>query len=349
MRVVSIYARALAERGHAVTIAIREYFKPTLRDRLRLLVNSLLVHREPSAVQRDRPLDFGNVAMVKVPSSRPLRDEDLPDADVIVATWWETAEAIKMLGDTKGRHAYLIQHHEVFDYLPRERVTETYKQPMLQIVVSSWLDAIMKQQYGARNIVMIPNAVDCRQFYPDRRAKQEQPTIGFMYDSSAAWKGLALMLNAISLARNKIGNLQVLAFGHGAPDSQLPLPDGALYFQSPPQQQLRSIYSSCDAWLFGSSIEGFGLPILESMACGTPVIGTPAGAAPELLAEGRGILVPHDNPQAMADAIVELCSETASKWLTRSERVSSFARGSSWDLSTDLLERALVKLISEQS
>jgi glycosyltransferase involved in cell wall biosynthesis len=348
MRVVSIYARGLAERGHSVTIAVRHYGKPGIRDHLRSLLDSLRRRKSTTAV-RDHPIDFGTVSVVEVPSSRPLRDDDLPDADAIVATWWETAEAIKSLGAAKGHKAYLIQHHEMFDYLPGDRVASTYRQPMLHIVVSRWLDEIMRQQYASRNVVLIPNAVDCRQFYPEQRVKQAQPTVGFMYDSYAAWKGLALMLKAISLAGDRIENLRVVAFGHALPDPNFPLPEGGRYFQSPPQQQLRPIYSSCDAWLFGSSVEGFGLPILESMACGTPVIGTPAGAAPELLAEGRGMLVPHGDPQAMADALIQICGQPDSQWQSQSQRAARFAATCSWDASVGLLEATLLKLAAKQS
>ena len=70
----------------------------------------------------------------------------------------------------------------------------------------------------------------------------------------------------------------------------MPLPRDTEFHLRPPQDRIRDIYSKCDAWLFGSRSEGFGLPILEAMACRTPVIGTPAGAAPELLGDGRGIL-----------------------------------------------------------
>lgn len=48
----------------------------------------------------------------------------------------------------------------------------------------------------------------------------------------------------------------------------LPLPPGTEYNKEPRQDQLKEFYRKCDAWLFSSSSEGFGLPILEAMACG---------------------------------------------------------------------------------
>ena len=72
----------------------------------------------------------------------------------------------------------------------------------------------------------------------------------------------------------------------------VPLPPGSMFVRQPAQDMIRDIYGQCDVWLFSSRSEGFGLPLLESMACRTPVIATPAGAAPELCAGGGGITVP---------------------------------------------------------
>jgi glycosyltransferase involved in cell wall biosynthesis len=109
------------------------------------------------------------------------------------------------------------------------------------------------------------------------------------------------------------------------------LPSGTDYFYRPPQTQLKEIYARCDAWLFGSRLDSFGLPILEAMACHTPVIAVPVGAAQDLLGDGTGVLVAKESPEAMAAAIVAMCRETAGDWLARSERAYAKAHSYSWD------------------
>jgi glycosyltransferase involved in cell wall biosynthesis len=111
---------------------------------------------------------------------------------------------------------------------------------------------------------------------------------------------------------------------------------------SPPQESIRDIYAGCDAWLFGSRSEGFGLPVLEAMACRTPVIATPTGAGPEAVKSGdNGFLVNHEDPAGMADAIVRICEMDDGTWRQVSESAYRTAAGYDWGPSTEMFERAL--------
>jgi glycosyltransferase involved in cell wall biosynthesis len=58
--------------------------------------------------------------------------------------------------------------------------------------------------------------------------------------------------------------------------------------------QLRSLYVAADVYLSTSKAEGLGIPILEAMACGTPVVATDTGAITELLDEHRGFLIGYE-------------------------------------------------------
>jgi glycosyltransferase involved in cell wall biosynthesis len=68
---------------------------------------------------------------------------------------------------------------------------------------------------------------------------------------------------------------------------------------------LLQLYNACDAFVFPSFYEGFGLPVLEAMACGRAVISSNASALPEV-ADGAGILVDPASPEAMARAMADL-------------------------------------------
>lgn len=59
-----------------------------------------------------------------------------------------------------------------------------------------------------------------------------------------------------------------------------------------PQKDLWGLYAVSDVYLQTSKAEGLGLPVLDAMACGVPVVATKTGALVELLEDGRGCLVP---------------------------------------------------------
>jgi glycosyltransferase involved in cell wall biosynthesis len=94
-------------------------------------------------------------------------------------------------------------------------------------------------------------------------------------------------------------------------------------------RDLGALYSGASALLFPSLYEGFGLPPLEAMTCGTPVIASCAPAMTEVL-KGAAIFVPLRDPVAIAKAAAELLRDAALRadW---SGRGSDHAARFSWD------------------
>ena len=346
VRVLAIYADRLQKRGHQVCIISPGPLPLSLRQR----ISSLLKAQKSNSGDRKKASHFDNldISCYTLPHPPPVTDADVADADVVVAAWWETAEWVANLSPSKGAKAYFIQHHELHDYLPVARVAATYSLPLHKITVSQWLADLMKNRYQAQNVDLVPNSVDIQQFYAVPRTKQTIPTVGMMY-STTAWKGSDISLQAFSLAAKKISNLRLIAFGQEKPTPDLPLPTGTEYIYQPPQNKIKDIYASCDVWLFGSRIEGFGLPILEAMACRTPVIGTPAGAAPELLAGGGGILVQPEDPEDMAKAIARIHQLSPEEWRLMSQQAYNTATNYTWEDATDLFEAALYKAINHNN
>ncbi len=338
IRVVSIFAELLRKRGHEVFVISVPHAQASLRRQ----VKSLLRGRGWISTPENEPSFFDNLGVEQkiTDRSRPIEDKDVPDADVVVATWWETAEWVAKLSPSKGAKAYFIQHHEVFDYLPEGRVEATWMLPMHKITISQWLVDLARTKYEDSQVSLAPPTVDTKQFYACPRNKQSVPTIGMMY-STTYWKGTDIALKAFSLASKKNPNLRLVAFGTDAPSSELPLPINAEYVIQPDQDKLKDYYAKCDAWLLASRSEGFGLPIIEAMACRTPVISTPAGAAPEILSGGSGILVRPEDPEAMAKAIEGICQLPNAEWRALSEAAYAKVVNYTWEDATDHFEAGL--------
>lgn len=90
--------------------------------------------------------------------------------------------------------------------------------------------------------------------------------------------------------------------------SQLELGDRIRMAGRVPFAELPGYYHAADLLLYVPLLAGFGLPPLEAMACGTPVVASNRGAIPEVVGDG-GLLVDADDDKAMADAMAEILSQ----------------------------------------
>jgi glycosyltransferase involved in cell wall biosynthesis len=76
------------------------------------------------------------------------------------------------------------------------------------------------------------------------------------------------------------------------------------------QEDLPLVYNLADVFVYPSFYEGFGLPVLEAMACGTPVITTNVSSMPEIAGEA-GVLLPPGDDRQLAQALLDLLRDPA--------------------------------------
>jgi glycosyltransferase involved in cell wall biosynthesis len=279
--------------------------------------------------------------------TRPIVDRDVPDADLVIATWWETAEWVMQLDARKGTKAHLMQDYEAWAG-PADRVDSICACTIPKIVTAQWLAEMLERRFNQTNVRVVPYGVDKSIFSAPPRTKQPEPTVGLSY-SNLHRKGTDIVLEAVRIARKSVPRLGVIAVGTVHPTPNLPIPSAAQYTLCANDRELRDLYSRCDAWLFGTREEGFGLPILEAMACRTPVIGTPAGAAPLLLRDGAGMLVRPEDPIDMARAIVELCNMSHFEWQSLSQKAHARTANYSWTNAAREFEAALKNLLHRKT
>ncbi|WP_144180789.1 glycosyltransferase, partial [Pseudomonas sp. Kh14] len=77
-------------------------------------------------------------------------------------------------------------------------------------------------------------------------------------------------------------------------------------------EEMIALYNFADVFVFPSLYEGFGLPPLEAMACGTPVITSNVSSLPEVVGDAA-LLVSPENVEEIANAMVSIIEDTELK------------------------------------
>jgi len=137
----------------------------------------------------------------------------------------------------------------------------------------------------------------------------EQPLVSFV-GKFTHFKGIDVLLKAAAIYEKRIPGAQTVLAGHGelwdemhALRKQLGL-KGVHFLGHQTQDILARIYNAADVSIVPSRVEPFGLVAVEALACGTPVIATNAGGLPDFITDEVGALVPVDDPEGLAQAVI---------------------------------------------
>lgn len=337
-RVVAIYADKLKQYGHSVTLISVPKRPLSFRRKLKSLLNG---NGWPKVDVQPSYIDDMNIQHKVLEKFRPVVDSDVPDGDIVIATWWLTAEWVANLSESKGAKVYFIQHHETHNFLPVDRCKATYLLPMHKIVIAKWLKHLMQDDYGDANVDLVANSVDHNQFNAPERFKQPIPTVGFLY-SHSSYKGVDITLSAIEKIRSIYPNLRVISFGSVLPNESNVLDESIEFHYSPEQASIKNLYAQCDVWLTASKTEGFNLPAMEAMACRCPVVSTKAGWPEESISTGyNGALVEVDDIDSLANETIKILSMKNTEWQEMSANAFNTVSESTWDKSARLFEGAL--------
>jgi glycosyltransferase involved in cell wall biosynthesis len=342
IKVVAIYAERLQRRGHDVLVVSPQRRVLTLKDRARLLIREGRWSRPPEHSH----FDGRNVKLHIYKPYRPVEDADVPSADVIIATWFETALWVAKLTPSKGAKVIFIQGYETLPEQPRPEIDETWRLPFQKIVISRWLKQLAADKFNDTRAAHIPNSVDTAQFFAPLRSMQPVPTVGFLA-SYSPFKDMKTAIAAIARIRETIPNLRVVSFGAEELRNDMPLPPNTEFHLRPPQNLIRELYAKCDLWLCGSQREGFHLPLLEAMACRCPGVSTRAGGPEDIIEPGKnGFLVDVGDAAGLATACCRLLTAGEETWKKFSDAAFMTATSYTWDDATVLFENELELAIS---
>jgi len=176
-----------------------------------------------------------------------------------------------------------------------------------------------------RKLKLIYEAVDHDLFRPgDAAAARAQVaahgvTKPFVLFVSSLWqyKNCDGLLRAWALARGELGDRQLAIVGAGRDEKylaslhvladELGITQDVVFVGGVPLERTVDFYRAADVFVYPSLNETFGLPILEAMACGCPVVTSDTSAMPETAGQAAVLADPKD-PASIARAIVEAAS-----------------------------------------
>jgi glycosyltransferase involved in cell wall biosynthesis len=153
---------------------------------------------------------------------------------------------------------------------------------------------------ASERVHVVPHAIDHSVF--TRADEEPEPMILY---PARPWphKNHPRLFEAFAMLRETRPKLRLVLTGGGL-ERLAPLPEGVESLGSVSPEHLASLYRRAACLVFPSLYEGFGLPVLEAMACGCPVAASNAGAIPEVAGDAAVLFDPTD-VTAMAEAMLE--------------------------------------------
>jgi ADP-heptose:LPS heptosyltransferase/glycosyltransferase involved in cell wall biosynthesis len=114
-----------------------------------------------------------------------------------------------------------------------------------------------------------------------------------------------------------------------------------------PDRELIALYSQCAVFVFPSFHEGFGLPALEAMACGAPVIGSNATSIPEVLGRQDALFNPHSD-HSIARLLERVLTDNQFRLLLKAHAIE-WSKNFDWNRSARLTLTALETMIADNA
>src|SRR5215831_17477865 len=255
--------------------------------------------------------------------------------DGIAAAWLGRRVGRPVVITARGTDLNLIPHYA----LPRRMIQWAAREASGLITVCKALkDMLVELGVGPERVEVLRNGVDLKLFRPGPRSELRAAlgmrgrtllSVGFLIPRKAH----DLVIAALPM----LPEVDLLIAGEGPEEAYLKalaehLGVGArVRFLGPlPQARLREYYGAADALVLASSREGWANVLLESMACGTPVVASNVWGTPEVVAAPEaGILMAERTPQALAQAVQALFASYPDHAATR-----RYAERFSWDETT---------------
>mgnify|MGYP001106022792 CR=1 FL=1 len=344
VRVVVEYANHLARRGHRVVLATPGgTLDPDMERELEPGVSI-----SQSRVARETRSGRDPGAMVSLAWSLA---QAVPPSDVVVSTHTPTTVAGFLAGrvQRKGRLIWLYQdYEEMFLGRPAERwlLHHALRWHDAALVVSAYSrEELLRFSPGNVEVVGegLSHAELFRPLPAGSRPRSDGTQTILCLGDMRPRKGLSDFLPAAPLVYRQRPDIRLQIVSKAPCDIETPVPHEFIY--RPDRAGLARLYATCDVFVLASWWESFGLPPLEAMACGAPVVLTDSRGVREYAQPGENcLLVPIRRPQALAAAILRVLDDPALQNRLRCQGPLTAARFD-WPSAADRFEAALRRVV----
>lgn len=339
------YANHLARRGHEVSVVHAEpTARPTLRGRLHEARRRGLRNRG----RRDGLVPWftfdPGVHVSVVPTVEP---EHLPDADVTIATAWQTAETLERTPPRLGSRVYVVydyEHWATADGATQQRISATLKGDW-RIASTSPSVSELLEDHGVAPAAYVPCGIDLDVFGLDVPiAGRPAATVGFPDRHREPSKGTHDAIAALDALRSRPGAPPLDVWAYSRYPSETPL-EWLRFVLRPTDAELRAFYNRIGIFILPSHFEGWGLPGVEALACGAALVTADSVGNRDYAIDGEtALVVPRARPDLMADAVGRLIEdEPLRRRLAAAGH--AFVQRYTWEQATDALESLLVKSV----
>ncbi len=245
------------------------------------------------------------VPIIKVPT---IKNSNIPNSDILIASSWETAYAAEKLSLNKGRKFYFVQHYETLWTRKKKEAEITYQMNFEKIVISDWLQSILLDKFSQSSKVLV-TPVDEKQFIKKEKNWNATPKVCLMHHDYD-WKGYDDGIKSVRQSFKQNPNFKLMVFGEKLKDPN-PLRQNIgfdfEYVYRPTGDAIRDLFFNCDIYLCPSWYEGLGMPAMEAMAARCALVTTDTGGSRNYAIHDKTALVsPPKNAQALSKNLNEL-------------------------------------------
>jgi glycosyltransferase involved in cell wall biosynthesis len=359
VRAIFEVANGLSERGHEVIITSLEgdhtWFPLKARVNYVEKPNFIKILNPLKQLKSRESLRYSSISPVldqmkmgfEADLIKPLTDA-IPECDINIATWFLTSFAVYR--SDKGKQFYFFMDFdelaEKHGHYYHQLFKESLYLPLNIITISTWLKDWIKENYD-KNAIVAGVGIEHDVFYPRTSVLDDIPGYKVMgIFRGFDYKGDSDLINAFNTAAEEIPEINpIIVCSKDTFNGLIEKKDikfDYTFFESPSDDKLAELYSSSDLFVFASHIEGYGLPPLEAMACGTPVVTTDCRGVKDFVIDGKNaILVPPKQPDTIAESIIKLYNDPKLTEKLKQNGLET-SKNFTWKRVVDIFEKAFI-------